>query len=233
MKGFFTINRELFKHPIWQTSTPEQKVILITLIGMMNHSSSKWMWKGAEIEVKRGQRITTVSEIVKTCGKGITEKNVRTAIKKFEKFKFLADQWSPEGHLITIENYSKWQDTFSEAGRPTDTQWADIGQTSGRHRADIKNNDNKNNKNNKNNIYIQPALGEFENVLITEEELEKLKERFPYDWEDRVERLSEYIQSKGKRYKSHYATILAWARKDADRCKAESKKGRLDWIDDI
>ena len=48
-----------------------------------------------------------------------------------------------------------------------------------------------------------------------------------------MERLSEYIQSKGKRYKSHYATILAWARKDADRCKAESKEGRLDWIDDI
>lgn len=233
MKGFFTLNRELFSHPIWQTSTPEQKVILITLIGMMNHSSSKWIWKGAEIEVKRGQRITTVAEIVKTCGKGISEKNVRTALKKFEKFNFLADQWAPEGHLITIENYNKWQSMFLETGRPTGTQLADTGQTPGTQLADIKNNNNKKNNDNKNNnIYIRPALGKFENVLITEEELEKLKERFPYDWEDRIERLSEYMSSKGKRYKSHYATILTWARKDADR-KAQGTERRLDWIDEL
>ena len=37
----------------------------------------------------------------------------------------------------------------------------------------------KNVKNN--NIYIMPALGEFGNVYLTEEELEKLKERFPYE----------------------------------------------------
>ena len=119
---------------------------------------------------------------------------------------------------------------FLEEGRPTDTQLADPGQTSGRPLADIKNNNNKKNNDNKNNnIYIAPALGKFGNVLITEEELERLKERFPYDWEDRVERLSEYMKSKGKRYKSHYATILTWARKDADK----KPEGRLSWIDEL
>lgn len=59
--------------------------------------------------------------------------------------------------------------------------------------------------------------GQYKNVLLTDEELEKLKGEFPGDWEARIERLSEYIASKGAKYKSHLATIRAWARKDKER----------------
>lgn len=55
--------------------------------------------------------------------------------------------------------------------------------------------------------------GEYNNVKLTDEELEKLKTLFP-DWEERIERLSSYIASKGDHYKSHYATIRNWANKD-------------------
>lgn len=55
--------------------------------------------------------------------------------------------------------------------------------------------------------------GEFQNVLLTDTELNKLKEKFT-DYHDRIERLSLYVASTGKVYKSHYATILAWAKKD-------------------
>ena len=56
--------------------------------------------------------------------------------------------------------------------------------------------------------------GEYSNVLLTDEELDKLKSEY-FDWEERIERLSSYIASTGKAYKSHYATIRNWARKDA------------------
>ena len=56
--------------------------------------------------------------------------------------------------------------------------------------------------------------GEFQNVLLTDEEYKKLQEKFPRDYKDRIENLSIYLQSKGKKYKSHYATILSWARKE-------------------
>lgn len=55
--------------------------------------------------------------------------------------------------------------------------------------------------------------GEYGNVLLTDEELEKLQAEYP-DWQERIERLSSYIASKGAKYKSHYATIRNWARKD-------------------
>ena len=59
------------------------------------------------------------------------------------------------------------------------------------------------------------AYGEFDNVLLTDAELDKLKTRFT-DWAERIERLSQYLKNKPKkRYESHYATILTWAAKDA------------------
>lgn len=60
---------------------------------------------------------------------------------------------------------------------------------------------------------IRHKHGEYKNVLLTDEQLEKLKTEFS-DWKERIERLSEYMASKGAAYKNHYATIKAWARKD-------------------
>ena len=63
--------------------------------------------------------------------------------------------------------------------------------------------------------------GEYNNVLLTDDELGKLKGEYP-DWQDRIERLSSYVASTGKAYKSHYATIRNWARKDLETAKANA-----------
>lgn len=68
--------------------------------------------------------------------------------------------------------------------------------------------------------------GEYQNVLLSDSELGKLKEEFPTDWEQRIERLSEYIASTGKRYKSHLATIRSWARKDKQGQPTSSQQGK-------
>ena len=60
---------------------------------------------------------------------------------------------------------------------------------------------------------IKHKYGEYKNVLLSEEELEKLQEELP-DWRNMIERLSEYIASSGKKYKSHYATLRSWHRRE-------------------
>jgi len=71
-------------------------------------------------------------------------------------------------------------------------------------------------------IYIQ-KYGEFNNVLLTEGDYKKLIDRFGEDGaRERVEHLSEAISSKGYKYKSHYATILCWERRD-QKAKAQDK----------
>lgn len=107
--GWIKLHRELINHPIWQNSTPEQKVVLITLLCMANHKKNKWEWMGKEYVVQEGQFITSLDSIVKACGKGISKQNVRTAINRFEKLNFLTNESTKTGRLITIANWGKWQ----------------------------------------------------------------------------------------------------------------------------
>lgn len=69
--------------------------------------------------------------------------------------------------------------------------------------------------------------GMYENVLLSDEEYQKLTEEFPHDYTDRIERLSEYIASTGKKYKSHLATIRLWARKDTTQQQTKRKGGNV------
>ena len=152
--GYIKLYRCLLEHPIWKTSTAEQKVILITLLEMANHAPAKWVWKGKEFEVDRGQMITSIPEIKRAAGVDISDMNVRTALKKFEKvFGFLTDESTHTGRLITIVNYSKWQGLEDSTNRQTNRQLTDSQQTANRQlTANKKNKKNKKNKNN--NIYI-------------------------------------------------------------------------------
>lgn len=69
---------------------------------------------------------------------------------------------------------------------------------------------------------VKHKYGEYNNVLLTDEELQKIQAEFT-DWEDRIERLSSYVASTGKSYKSHYATIRNWAKKDQEKTAQANK----------
>jgi hypothetical protein len=52
-------------------------------------------------------------------------------------------------------------------------------------------------------------------VLLSGEEYDNLVKRFGREDADRkIEKLDNYIGSRGRKYKSHYRTILVWADKD-------------------
>lgn len=66
---------------------------------------------------------------------------------------------------------------------------------------------------------VRHKYGYYKNVLLSDQDLEKLRDEFPLDWQDRIDRLSEYMTSTGKSYKNHLATIRAWARKDGNQAQ--------------
>ena len=76
---------------------------------------------------------------------------------------------------------------------------------------------------------VRHKYGEYKNVLLTDEDMEKLKAEFPDDWEKRIERLSDYIESTGKSYKNHLATIRNWAKRDKEKGAAEKKQKNDGW----
>lgn len=81
---------------------------------------------------------------------------------------------------------------------------------------------NKKEKIDKKEKAVKHQYGIYKNVLLSDVELQKLQSEFPTDWQDRIERLSGYIESKGAKYKSHLATIRNWARRDARQGNARN-----------
>ena len=77
---------------------------------------------------------------------------------------------------------------------------------------------------------VRHKYGQYKNVLLSDDQLAKLKEECPNDWENRIERLSEYMASKGASYKDHLATIRAWKRKEKP---PEQPYQRKDYSDDL
>ena len=164
-------------------------------------------------KIKRGQAIIGTVETAKQLG--ITRQQLRTALSKLEKSGEISKKTTNKFTLVTIENYSKYQDITSISNQritneqPTDNQRATTL---------------KNVKNVKNNIYIRPHAGEFENVKLTKEELDKLQVSYSDCYEEYIEKLSSYLAQTGKRYKSHYATLLNWIRRDGKE-KQDKQKG--------
>ena len=68
-------------------------------------------------------------------------------------------------------------------------------------------------------------LGIYNNVQLTKGELAELIRIYPDDYKDMIENLSTYMRSKGKYYEDHFATMMAWKRRDEAKTKENNKPG--------
>lgn len=96
--------------------------------------------------VKRGQRISSVAKLSQETG--LTEKQVRTALKHLNGTNEVASTSTPKYTVFTIVNYDKYQ-----IGANT---WANKGLTEGKPKANKGRQCNKDNKDNKENKYNTP-----------------------------------------------------------------------------
>ena len=70
------------------------------------------------------------------------------------------------------------------------------------------------------------TFGEYHNVFLTEKEYKQLKADFS-GLDDLIEQLSAYIQSTGKKYADHAATLRIWAKRQ--KTEQKSKPGLPDY----
>ena len=125
-----------------------------------------------------------------------------------------------EKSLLTLDENKVYQldTTCIQDGHTLDTQ-VRLGKDRlelGKDRIDIEGQDEPASKSQRH------KYGKYKNVLLTDEDMGELQNEFS-DWEDRIERLSSYIGSTGKKYKNHLITIRNWARKDKEKPSTERK----------
>lgn len=143
-KGWFKTYRLLWDKPIWTGSTPEQKVVLMTLLSMANYEEREWDWNGRAYSAKPGQMITSLASLKEKCGKNISVHQIRIALRRFEKYGFLTNESTTQNRLITIVNW----DIYQQNDYTKTKHLANVGQTDGKPAATKKN--YKNDKKEKN-----------------------------------------------------------------------------------
>lgn len=160
------------------------------------------------VHLERGQFVFGYKVLADDVGSNVA--TVRRYMLKLQKMGNVKINSTNKYSIVTVVNWDSYQ-CLDDAEE-------------GKVKNKRKTNDNiQEGKENNNKLY-----GEFQNVSLSDKELEKLKNKFPQDYKDRIENLSAYKKSKGKRYKSDYATILNWARMET---KKEDKRGveKIDW----
>jgi hypothetical protein len=75
----------------------------------------------------------------------------------------------------------------------------------------------------------EKSYSEFNNVKLTDEDLNKLYEKIgKQNTDSLIEELGGYIAGHGKKYKSHYAVLQNWAKRRAVEAQAKKKVAFID-----
>ena len=70
------------------------------------------------------------------------------------------------------------------------------------------------------------TYGEYQNIILTDEQYRALQEKLQGHTNTMIEKLSRYIKSSGKTYQDHYVTLLNWYEQDKEKLtqKKDSSK---------
>lgn len=120
MAGWIKLHRDIKESKTFQKLTAIQKLIAIYIVLNANHKDGFWYdnYKGTEVEVKRGQLITSRKKIVEEWfnnDKDVTEQKVRTALTKLSNLGFLTIESSNWYSLITVIKYEVYQGDDDES----------------------------------------------------------------------------------------------------------------------
>ena len=200
--GWIKVYRELLTKPIWTNSTPEQKVVLITLLLMANHEDAEWDWGGKRFKVKKGEFVTSLESIRKSAGKRVSIQQIRTALDRFKTMQFLTYKATKSGRTITILNYEKYQST-PEGKQQRLKQTGNKAVTT-----------NKNDKNER-KLKYKVKVPVPENICLTPEMINYAKSKnWTQDVEVEFERFVTHHKSKGSKFNDWYAAFQKWIQND-------------------
>ena len=146
MAGWQKVYRDITKHWLWEDKPFSRGQAFIDLLLMVNHKDNKILFNGELVEVKRGSRITSLRQLSE--GWGWSTKKTKKFLELLEKDNMITVKSDNKKTLITIENYSLYQDS----GNTKETEEKQEGNTEEnqeKHRGNSKENQKKTNKNDK------------------------------------------------------------------------------------
>jgi len=201
----------------WYTDIPT-KCLFIHLLLLANHQPRKWRGQ----TVNTGELITSIGSLVN--GTGLTEQQIRTAIKKLESTGEIERKATNKNTIIIVLNYKQYQGMeYTEQqtnNKPNNNQITIKQQSNNNQITTNKNIRIKELKNERNNITSETPAREAiwdyaPDVLMTDEQACKLVEWCsPEELEQYVVNLQEYI-TEGHKVHNCFETICRWKERDS------------------
>ena len=108
MAGWIKVYRDLEKHWLWEDKPFSRGQAFINLLMMANHQDNKILFNGDLIEVKRGQRITSLRKLSEEWG--WSTKKTKKFLELLEKDNMVTVKTDNKKTLVTIVNYGVYQD---------------------------------------------------------------------------------------------------------------------------
>lgn len=146
MAGWIKVYRDLEDHWLWEDKPFSRGQAFINLLMMVNHQDNKILFNGDLIEVKRGQRITSLRKLSEEWG--WSTKKTKKFLELLEKDNMVTVESDNKKTLITIVNYGVYQDK----GNTEETQRKQEGnseETERKFKRKTKEKQKKTNKNDK------------------------------------------------------------------------------------
>jgi hypothetical protein len=204
--GWIAIDRKLLDSAIWNTGEAFTKgQAWVDLLLLANYEETEQFIGYEVIKIPRGTYMTTIRDLSKRWDWSTSK--VLNFLHFLEKQKMLTLKANTKKTLISIVNYENYQSEKNTKKTQSERK-ANASQTQ-KENLLYKETNKQINK----GTIAKQKYGEFQNVLLTDEEYGKLQQTIP-NADNLIERLSAYIESTGKKYKSHYATLLNWDRRD-------------------
>lgn len=129
------------------------------------------------------------------------------------------EKWQSVDRLSEMREYNRLAKQKSRAKQKLLASVNDMSMTGQRCQDTDKIREDKKENRKEDNKPVRHKYGEYKNVLLSDEQYEKLVKEFPDDYQERIERLSEWMASTGTARKDHLATIRSWARREKNDVK--------------
>ena len=189
--GYIKLHRKLTKWEWYHNANTFR--VFIHLLLTANYEPRRFEGKVIDI----GQRATSISKLSKELK--LSVQSIRTALNHLKSTGELTIATTSKYTIITINNYVSYQQLTNTLTNDQQ-QWK-------------KDKESKRKIKKRERGALSPH-GTFGNVFLSDSEVADLKSKYPHHYQSKIDRLSRVIESKGKDYSNHYATLLDWLMQD-------------------
>ena len=216
--GYVKLYRKFKENVFYKNS--EAVHLWLHLLFSASFEDNVFYYKNTKIERKKGQLITGRKKLSQETGIG--ESTIFRLLKLFESEHQIEQQKTNKYTIITILSYDKYNGNEQQKEQQMNNKRTTNEQqmNTSKELKELKKLKEINKE--------KKSYGEFANVLLTDEQCQKLKEIYCHHLSNAIETLSTYIESSGKKYKNHYAVLGKhnWVYKKLVKEEEEKNRGK-------